>query len=200
MVHKPALLVLDEPTVGIDPVLRQSIWKHLKSWAKEGVTVIITTHYIEEARSANLVAFVRHGMILEEDKPEALIARMAVRNLEEVFLKLCDNNNKEVSVCNKNKNLCIISEQNVFDDIKINIYDNNNKNVAKEPTKTSKIPMKQNLWNSRQKDASLGHRLIRSEALFKKNMIRMYRNLPALIFTIIVPAFQCKCRRSMIIS
>ncbi|KAH9393458.1 hypothetical protein TYRP_021797 [Tyrophagus putrescentiae] len=92
LVHKPPLLVLDEPTVGIDPVLRQSIWSHLRSLTDEhGITVIITTHYIEEARLANLVAFMRHGSLLEEGNPESLIRRLRLNNLEEVFLALCRN-------------------------------------------------------------------------------------------------------------
>ena len=188
LVHKPPLLVLDEPTVGIDPVLRQSIWKHLKSWAKEGITVIITTHYVEEARSAHLVAFMRQGMLLEEDNPEVLIRRMAVLNLEEVFLKLCNKNNTDNSICDKNKNWCQTKAEKDLNDFKVIILDNDNVQKAK----TSKTLIKNNLVNAPRNQTLIGHRFTRSEALFKKNWIRMYRNLPALIFTIIVPAFQCK--------
>lgn len=54
--HDPELLILDEPTVGVDPLLRQSIWNHLVQITKDGnKTVIITTHYIEEARQAHTV-------------------------------------------------------------------------------------------------------------------------------------------------
>lgn len=56
---------------------------------EHGITVIITTHYIEEARLANLVAFMRHGSLLEEGNPESLIRRLRLNNLEEVFLALC---------------------------------------------------------------------------------------------------------------
>lgn len=56
--HDPELLILDEPTVGVDPLLRQSIWNHLVQITKDGnKTVIITTHYIEEARQAHTVSF-----------------------------------------------------------------------------------------------------------------------------------------------
>lgn len=56
MIHDPELLILDEPTVGLDPVLRQNIWDHLMSLAAQGKTIIITTHYIEEARQAHMVS------------------------------------------------------------------------------------------------------------------------------------------------
>ncbi|KAB7506587.1 ABC transporter G family member 23, partial [Armadillidium nasatum] len=56
LVHEPELLILDEPTVGVDPLLRTSIWNHLSDIAKSGdKTIIITTHYIEEARKADKV-------------------------------------------------------------------------------------------------------------------------------------------------
>lgn len=56
LMHDPELLILDEPTVGVDPLLRQSIWNHLIQITKDGnKTVIITTHYIEEARQAHTV-------------------------------------------------------------------------------------------------------------------------------------------------
>lgn len=56
MIHDPELLILDEPTVGLDPVLRQNIWDHLMDLAAQGKTIIITTHYIEEARQAHSVS------------------------------------------------------------------------------------------------------------------------------------------------
>jgi ABC-type multidrug transport system, ATPase component len=57
LMHDPELLILDEPTVGVDPLLRQSIWNHLVQITKDGnKTVIITTHYIEEARQAHCVS------------------------------------------------------------------------------------------------------------------------------------------------
>lgn len=90
LVHSPPLLILDEPTVGVDPLLRQSIWKHLVTLTKtERISVIITTHYIEEARQANVVGLMRHGKILAENSPNELMRIHQLDNLEDVFLKLC---------------------------------------------------------------------------------------------------------------
>lgn len=84
------MLILDEPTVGVDPLLRQSIWQHLIAMTKtERISVIITTHYIEEARQANVVGLMRNGRILAEDSPDELMHANGLENLEEVFLKLC---------------------------------------------------------------------------------------------------------------
>lgn len=61
-VHNPEVLILDEPTVGVDPLLRMKIWQYLGEITKsEGATVIVTTHYVEEAKFADRVGFMRHG-------------------------------------------------------------------------------------------------------------------------------------------
>ncbi|XP_071441834.1 ABC transporter G family member 23-like [Hetaerina americana] len=89
-IHEPELLILDEPTVGVDPLLRQSIWKHLITITKEGnTTVIITTHYIEEARDAHKIGLMRGGKLLAEESPDNLLAIHHCSTLEGVFLKLC---------------------------------------------------------------------------------------------------------------
>ncbi|XP_045455513.1 ABC transporter G family member 20 [Melitaea cinxia] len=89
LIHDPELLILDEPTVGVDPVLRQSIWDHLVDITKGGrTTVIITTHYIDETKQANIIGLMRGGRFLAEESPSELIARYQAESLEEVFLKL----------------------------------------------------------------------------------------------------------------
>ncbi|TRY76558.1 hypothetical protein TCAL_02660 [Tigriopus californicus] len=90
LLHDPELLILDEPTVGVDPMLRQSIWNHLIRLAKdEGKTIIITTHYIEEARQASMVGLMRNGHLLAEAPPSTLLEQFNLPSLEDVFLKLC---------------------------------------------------------------------------------------------------------------
>jgi ABC-type multidrug transport system ATPase subunit len=64
----------DEPTVGVDPLLREKIWEHLIEISNtHHTTIIITTHYIEEARKANRVGLMRNGRILAEDDPDSLL-------------------------------------------------------------------------------------------------------------------------------
>jgi len=89
LLHQPRLLLLDEPTVGVDPELRTRIWSHLTEVADGGSTVIITTHYIEEARRAHRVGLMRHGVLLAEDDPQTLMAERGDATLEETFLALC---------------------------------------------------------------------------------------------------------------
>nr|XP_023029076.1 ABC transporter G family member 23-like [Leptinotarsa decemlineata] len=89
LVHKPELLIMDEPTVGVDPVLRDKIWNHLvEITKKENTSVIITTHYIEEARQANKVGLMREGKLLVEESPSRLLTIFNTATLEEVFLIL----------------------------------------------------------------------------------------------------------------
>ncbi|XP_049880943.1 ABC transporter G family member 20 [Pectinophora gossypiella] len=89
LLHDPELLILDEPTVGVDPVLRQSIWDHLVEITKGGrTTVIITTHYIDETKQANIIGLMRGGRFLAEESPTELINRYQAESLEDVFLKL----------------------------------------------------------------------------------------------------------------
>jgi ABC-type multidrug transport system ATPase subunit len=90
LLQEPPLLILDEPTVGVDPLLRASIWKHLRAVVSEMKTsIIITTHYIEEARQADTVGMMRDGHILAEAAPDQLMTKHCSSTLEEVFLKLC---------------------------------------------------------------------------------------------------------------
>ena len=82
-------MILDEPTVGVDPVVRARIWSHLQSLTHTGVTIIITTHYIEEARDANMVGIMRNGGLLAQEQPGLLMERHQAHTLEKVFLNLC---------------------------------------------------------------------------------------------------------------
>uniref|UniRef100_A0A669BAK7 ABC transporter G family member 20 n=1 Tax=Oreochromis niloticus TaxID=8128 RepID=A0A669BAK7_ORENI len=96
LLQNPELLILDEPTVGVDPVLRSKIWHHLVEIVKTGkVSVIITTHYIEEARQANVVGLMRHGRLLAEGPPDAVMKQHCATTLEHAFLQLCETSDNE---------------------------------------------------------------------------------------------------------
>ena len=74
----------------MDPVLRQKVWQHLNTLTRfKGKTVIITTHYIEEARGADRVGFMRGGRLLAEGSPSSLMIQHSLTSLEAVFLTLC---------------------------------------------------------------------------------------------------------------
>jgi ABC-2 type transport system ATP-binding protein len=86
LLHEPPLLILDEPTVGIDPLLRQSIWSELKSLNSRGTTIVMTTHVMDEAEKCNRLGMIRDGRLLAVDTPEALIQSASKNSLEEAFI------------------------------------------------------------------------------------------------------------------
>jgi len=90
LVHHPSVLFLDEPTIGLDPQTRNSIWEHLKRLNKdEGMTVFFTTHYMEEAqKTADRVAVIDKGKIVEMGTPKELMRDTKTASLEDAFLKL----------------------------------------------------------------------------------------------------------------
>ncbi|CAF1453106.1 unnamed protein product [Adineta steineri] len=103
LLQQPQLLLLDEPTVGVDPLLREKIWSHLIHISQTSrTTIIITTHYIEEARKANRVGLMRSGRMLAEDEPSRLLTIYNQTSLENVFLHLCleDQNRLQPNLMN----------------------------------------------------------------------------------------------------
>jgi ABC-2 type transport system ATP-binding protein len=88
LLPKPRLLVLDEPTVGVDPELRAGFWERFDRMGREGTTILLTTHYMDKARRCARVGLVRRGKLLTEGAPAAIMASAGVDNLEDAFLKL----------------------------------------------------------------------------------------------------------------
>lgn len=88
LLHEPRLLVLDEPTVGIDPVLRKSIWAGLTALRKQGVTIIVTTHVMDEAGKCDRLGMIRDGKLMAADAPETLIRQSGAATLEDAFIAL----------------------------------------------------------------------------------------------------------------
>jgi len=87
LLGNPQLLILDEPTVGIDPALRRQVWKELHQLKKTGVGILITTHVMDEAELTDKVGLLLDGKIMAFDSPGALKANYGVQTIEEVFLK-----------------------------------------------------------------------------------------------------------------
>lgn len=86
MVHSPPVLVLDEPTAGVDVELRQQLWEYVRGLNRNGVTIVLTTHYLEEAEAlCDRIAIIHHGAVIACDTTPALLARLDRRELRLVL-------------------------------------------------------------------------------------------------------------------
>lgn len=93
LIHKPKVLFLDEPTQGLDPHARQLIWGHLKQLNKEGMTIFLTTHFMDEAEGlCDRIEIMDKGVIVTEGSPAELMKKHNAKNMEEVFLKTTGSN------------------------------------------------------------------------------------------------------------
>ncbi len=88
LLGQPELLVLDEPTVGLDPVLRRSLWHTFEELAAGGTTLLVSSHVMDEAARCDEVLLMREGTLLAADSPQRLLARTGAHDLEETFLRL----------------------------------------------------------------------------------------------------------------
>ncbi|NDU80096.1 MAG: AAA family ATPase, partial [Ferrovum sp.] len=87
LVHRPSVIVLDEPTAGVDVALRQSLWKFIKNLNQEGHTILLTTHYFEEVEAlCQRAAILVKGQLMVVDTLEALKAQYQVHSLEQAFM------------------------------------------------------------------------------------------------------------------
>lgn len=91
LMHKPKIVILDEPTVGLDPNVRQKLLSYISSLKEDGVTVLITTHYLEEVEKiSDRVCIIDKGEMKVLDTPNNLINDLKKKNLEDVFLHLIE--------------------------------------------------------------------------------------------------------------
>jgi ABC-2 type transport system ATP-binding protein len=88
LLGEPELLVLDEPTVGLDPVLRGELWELFNELAGQGVTLLISSHVMDEAARCERLLLMREGRLLADDTPDALRAATGTQDLEEAFLHI----------------------------------------------------------------------------------------------------------------
>lgn len=86
IIHKPPILVLDEPTVGIDPLLRKQIWEELNKLAAGGVTILVTTHVMDEADKCHSLAMMREGCLIAKGTARELQERIGAGSVEEAFI------------------------------------------------------------------------------------------------------------------
>lgn len=93
------ILILDEPTVGVDPALRRKIWQELQNLRNQGKTILVTTHVMDEAQLCDDVALLLDGKIIAYDDPLSLEKDYQVNSIEEVFLKAEGLNNANNSNC-----------------------------------------------------------------------------------------------------
>ena len=89
--HEPEIVFLDEPTGGVDPVTRREFWNMIYLAAERGITVFVTTHYMDEAEYCNRVSIMVDGRIDALDTPKALKEKFNALSMDEVFLKLARN-------------------------------------------------------------------------------------------------------------
>lgn len=88
LIGSPELLVLDEPTVGLDPVLREKLWKLFKTLSEQGKTLIISSHSMDEASRCDYLVLVRNGKIIADQTPQNIMEQTGCTNIEDSFLEL----------------------------------------------------------------------------------------------------------------
>jgi ABC-2 type transport system ATP-binding protein len=86
----PEVLVLDEPTVGQDPVLRNELWQRFHEFAKDGTTILVSSHVMDEARRCDRLLFIRDGELIADDTPGNVRQRTETDDLEQAFLQLIE--------------------------------------------------------------------------------------------------------------
>lgn len=90
LVGQPQLLVLDEPTVGLDPILRRDLWNLFKSLAQNGTTLLVSSHVMDEAQRCDRLLLLREGAVLANETPEDLLRSTGEADTEQAFLRLIE--------------------------------------------------------------------------------------------------------------
>lgn len=98
VMHNPPVLFLDEPTSGVDPITRKEFWHHIKALAKKGVTVMVTTHFMDEAEFCDRISLFYQGEAIATGSPADLKNMVNVQTMEEAFIGLIKKRDSEVNV------------------------------------------------------------------------------------------------------
>ncbi|XP_011859421.1 PREDICTED: ABC transporter G family member 23-like isoform X2 [Vollenhovia emeryi] len=173
LIHGPELLILDEPTVGLDPILRENIWAYLiKITQEQGTTVLITTHYIEETTDANKIGLMKSGKLLAELGPQELLEQCHCSLLEEAFLKLCEAQNNAVILNEAQGSSAINTGGQVLNQDQ-DIYEQTEANSDYKMVSKSQVPCSR-----------------RMKALLVKNGVQFSRNYAGILFALLIPIIQ----------
>jgi ABC-2 type transport system ATP-binding protein len=86
--HRPRLLFLDEPTAGVDPAARREFWTTIGALAREGTTVVVTTHYMDEAERCERLAFLSRGHLIALGRPDEVVRQLGASSVEDAFVQL----------------------------------------------------------------------------------------------------------------
>jgi ABC-2 type transport system ATP-binding protein len=90
LLHRPRLLLLDEPTAGVDPKARREFWDQLHRLSDEGITVLVSTHYMDEAARCHELVYIAYGTVLARGTADSIVAAAGARDLEDAFVRLVD--------------------------------------------------------------------------------------------------------------
>jgi ABC-2 type transport system ATP-binding protein len=93
----PKLLILDEPTVGLDPVLRRDLWQFFQRLAADGASLIVSSHVMDEARRCDRLVLVRDGHIVADDTPDGILAATGTTDFDDAFLALVERGGTEAA-------------------------------------------------------------------------------------------------------
>ncbi|RZL33399.1 MAG: heme ABC exporter ATP-binding protein CcmA [Rubrivivax sp.] len=90
LLHQPRLLLLDEPTAGVDPKARREFWDQIHQLAQEGITVLVSTHYMDEAERCDELVYIAYGHVLARGSAASIVAASGAKDLEDAFVRLVD--------------------------------------------------------------------------------------------------------------
>ena len=88
LIHRPRLLLLDEPTAGVDPKARREFWDEIHQLAEDGITVLVSTHYMDEAVRCDRLCYIAYGRVLAEGTADEIVAGAGATDLEDAFVRL----------------------------------------------------------------------------------------------------------------
>lgn len=95
--HRPDMIFLDEPTAGVDPASRRLFWERIYSLSDSGTTILVTTHYMDEAERCERLAFLSRGHLIALGTPADITARFGTKSVEDVFIKLQEQDESEAA-------------------------------------------------------------------------------------------------------